>query len=42
MYKIKQGFLNLKKKSFIARDTVGFQINLSTYKLNFQNKKLYI
>ena len=31
-----------KKKSFIARATVGFQINLFTYKLNSQNKKLYI
>ena len=30
------------KKSFITHATVGFQINFSTYKLNFQNKKLYI
>ena len=29
-------------KSFIARAIVGFQINLSTYKSNSQNKKLYI
>ena len=31
-----------KKKNFIACAIVDFQINLSTYKLNSQNKKLYI
>ena len=31
-----------KKKSFITHAVVDFQINLSTYKLNSQNKKLYI
>ena len=36
-------FFKLKKKKFVARSTVDFQITLSTYKLNSQKKKkLYI
>ena len=31
-----------KKKKFVARSTVDFQITLFTYKLNSQNKKNYI
>ena len=35
-------FLNLKKKNFVVHSMVDFQITLSTYKLNSQNKKIYI
>ena len=30
------------KKNFVTRSTIDFQITLSTYKLNSQNKKNYI
>ena len=34
-------FLKIKKKkNFVAHSTVDFQITLSTYKLNSQNKKI--
>ena len=33
-------FFKLKKKNFVACSTVDFQITLSTYKLNSQNKKI--
>ena len=29
-----------KKKNFVVHSTVDFQITLSTYKLNSQNKKI--